>query len=263
MRIHLHSDLHLEFGGFLPPQVDADVVVLAGDIHPGTYAMNWASNIWKDLPIIYVAGNHEFYGKRMLFKHYQKMQDAAIAHGINFLQNDTIVVNGVRFIGSTLWTDFNLDGDFINQIRSAALQLNDYNQICMDYDEKTNPYYTTTLKAKLVLDEHQKSIDYIVKQLDTPFDGKTVVITHHAPSRQSIHPMFANSRCNSLFASNLNSLIEYWEPDLWLHGHSHSSSDYMIGKTRVVANPRGYVGYGGGPQRAENNTWKPGFVIEI
>lgn len=258
MKIHVLNDLHLEFsGGKFPgytPPVDADVVVIAGDTHPGVLGLLWAAETFgsaQGMPVICIAGNHEFYHGRNLFRHYDKMRAKAVSLGIHFLQNDAVVIDGVRFLGGTLWTDFNLYGNSPLAMIDAQMAMNDFVTIRQG-NTRREPLLPAT-----VLNEHQKTLAFLIDKLNTDFDGKTVVVTHHAPSEQSSIPEFANDRLNPCYATNLEGLIHAYDIEVWLHGHTHCSKDYMIGDTRVVCNPRGY------DNEAINPNFDPTLLLEV
>ncbi len=240
MKIHLLTDLHLEYSGgkfreYTGAPEGTDVVVLAGDTHPGVLGLLWAAETFKDLPIIYVAGNHEFYGLRGFERHYERMAKKAAELGIHFLQNDSVVIDDVRFVGGTLWTDFNLRGDQPIAMVQAQMPggMNDYQRISQS--DRGLMLLPTT-----VLNEHKKTVDFLTEELNNEHDGPTVVVTHHAPSERSCWPEHRGDPENVYYASALDRFVEMFVPALWLHGHIHQSRDYMIGDTRVAANPRGY-----------------------
>ena len=238
MRIHLLSDTHFEFGkmprSYVPPE--CDVVVLAGDISAGLPGVMWAIDTFGDTPVIYVNGNHEFYVKRPWRDHLAKMKKKAEGTNVHVLHNETVVIDGVRFIGATLWTDFDLYGQQYLHQMAAQRGMNDY--VCIWNTERTN------FSADDSLAEFQDSKFFITQELATPFDGQTVVCTHHAPSTLSVAPRWENHPLTPAYASRLENLILQYEPVLWMHGHVHDSFDYMVGSTRVVANPRGYEAHG-------------------
>jgi Icc-related predicted phosphoesterase len=251
MRLLIYSDIHLEWGKFKPnvSENDYDIVMLAGDIAPGKAGVAWAGQTFNK-SAFYVAGNHEFYGRRELEKLYGEL--AKNKHNVEFLHNDIITneEQGIRILGCTLWTDFALDKDQTIGKMLAKQSLNDYVQI-LDNGVEITPH-----RIQL---EHYNSLYFLREKLATKFNGKTVVMTHHAPSAKSIDPSHADSTINHCYASNLDNVIEEFKPDLWIHGHVHCSNDYLIGRTRVVSNPRGYVERG----RSENPNFKEDFIIDI
>ncbi len=251
--IALLSDIHLEFSGgkfdHTPP--DCDVVILAGDTAPGVAGLVWAAETFGDTPVISIAGNHEMYHQnRQMPRFYDKLHKKAKELGINFLQNETIVIGGVRFVCCTLWTDFSLVGNQPLAMLHAEGEMNDYQLI--------KQIGGGNLRAATVLAEHEKSMEFLTEALATKFDGPTVVVTHHAPSEMSVGPHFKGRRENAFYASNLHRFIEVMDPTIWAHGHMHSSSDYMIFDTRIITNPRGYVGRPG-----YNDDFDPNFVFEV
>lgn len=138
-------------------------------------------------------------------------------------------------------------------LRQASELVRDFSRICIapDFEHKFTPAV-----SQLLFDH---SVAWLEEKFREPYDGPTVVITHFAPSRHSIHPRFSDSLLNACFVSDLEDRILRWQPQLWMHGHTHDSFDYRIGATRVIANPRGYARTG----VAENESFDPGLVIEL
>ncbi len=228
LRIRYMSDLHLEFSDYFPKLIEADVIVLAGDIGTGTEGLGWAARTFAGTPVIYVPGNHEFY-KEDYASLIVELTEHAKRLGIYFLNNQEVVIKGVRFLGSTLWTDFLLRGSPTPAIRFAAQNMNDYKFIRYG-NRNLCPHDTRTL--------HRQGREFLEACLNTAFSGKTVVISHHAPSSRSLPENRANSKSAPAYASQLDDLAEL--ADLWIHGHTHQRQDYQIGRCRVVCNPRGY-----------------------
>jgi len=250
MKLLVLSDLHLEFSNLLLPATDADVIVLAGDIWKGDNGIYWARAAWPDKPIVYVAGNHEFYGKNRL-ETLAKLRIAARATGVHFLDNEDVVINGVRFLGATLWTDFKLFGEdlYMDCMLDAGSYLNDFRVI---YEGDWNFSVIDSINL------HNASVAWLTKEIRAPFDGKTVVVTHHLPSADSVVPRFKKDLMSAAFASKLDHLMG--KPVLWVHGHTHDNLDYKIRGTRVVCNPRGYCRYEGG---GENFDFNQNLIVEI
>lgn len=250
MRIHILDDIHLEFGKFKHRPPECDVVVLSGDIGVGNMAFPWIEQVFPNTPSIYVAGNHEHYG-RIIGDQYEAMKQRATESSapIHFLQNEAVVIDGVRFLGATLWTDFDLYGNAPVATVMAQQKMNDYTQV--------NKTRATQFSAHDSALEHMVSKQFLRDELEKGFDGKTVVVTHHAPSEESVPEKYLNNPLNAAYASRLENFVLAYEPVLWTHGHIHSSSDYMIGDTRVICNPRGYVGH------ELNPDFDPNLVIEI
>lgn len=251
MKIHLVSDVHLEFGKMKYTPPECDVVIVAGDTAPGVQGLVWAKKTYGDIPVVAIAGNHEFYNRRILSKHYADLKKKAEELGIFFLQNESVVIDGVKFSGATLWTDFTLIGNQPLAMVRAAMEMNDYNQILQAPKE--------TLKPVTILNEHKASMEFLTNDLSEDFEGPVVVVTHHAPSELSVGPNFKGDDSNCFYATNLERFIEIMEPTVWVHGHMHSSSDYMVGTTRVVTNPRGYIGYSAG----YNHDFDDKFIFEV
>ena len=248
MNIQLMSDLHLEFEPLLNPQSDdADVVVLAGDIDLGLKGIAWAlSNFTK--PVIYVPGNHEFY-EYVRPDLLTRMRAATANTHVHLLDNDSIVIDGIRFLGATLWTDFEYYETCEYSMRYAERNMADFHIIEEDTDKLFRPEDSAALFAD--------SVEWLRKQLEHSQKDKTVVITHHGPNAKSVVPRFISSPLNPAFVSRLDTLIQDVGPALWLHGHIHAALDYQLGRTQVVCNPRGY-------QPFENDTgFYLGKLIEI
>lgn len=237
MKIQLASDLHLEylqrnFPGerLIAPARDADLLVLAGDIASGVHAIR----LFRDwpVPVLYVAGNHEFY-QYSLEQTRLALRQAAEGGPVRFLDNGSAVFPGVRFLGATLWTDYLLESD------SAP------DQLMLYADQKVQDHHMIRTEAgrftpALARAQHALSRQWLARELAKPCDGKTVVISHHGPHCRSIHPRFAGNDLNACFVSGgLEPLIA--QADYWLHGHVHDSFDYMLHGCRIVANPRGYA----------------------
>ena len=244
MKLHIVSDLHLEFDpGWALPATDADVLVLAGDIHPGLKSMSAFTKVGK--PVLFVPGNHEFYGEQMKGLTAAMRLYAGACH-VTLLDCDQTVIRGVRFLGATLWTDFALNG--ANEVEAALQEadrhMNDY--VSIRYGEG----WLTPLET---VHAHRAARAWLEARLAEPFDGPTVVITHHAPHPGSIHPRYRGNALNPSFASDLDPLMG--KARLWIHGHTHASSDYVVNGTRVICNPKGY--------RNENPDFQPRLVVEI
>jgi predicted phosphodiesterase len=234
VRIHVLSDLHLEFGSPPPPAVDADVVVLAGDIARGTDGVQWASE-WSDgRPVLYVAGNHEFYG-RQLATLISELRAAAAGTSVHVLENDELEIEGVRFLGCTLWSDFDYGGpnERAASMAVCARVVRDY-RLILDRGG-TQPITPPDTRAV-----HLTSREWLERRTEQRRDGPTVVISHHAPL------VFERPRDRALralagaFASDLGGLIDAGHENLWIFGHTHRAADIDVGGTRVISNPRGY-----------------------
>ncbi len=253
MRIRVLSDLHREFGGTELPDVPADVVVLAGDTDRATKGVVWARKRFPDTPVLYIAGNHEFYNERIGRLH-EKLREAAAGSNVIILENDTAELNGFRFFGATLWTDFALFGDRPSAMLAAGDKytgMNDYRKIRRQDLSKLQPKHTAMIHADTRL--------ALTKFLATGDRARSIVITHHAPSLQSLPARKQTETISAAYASDLNDLIETQGPALWIHGHLHFPLDYTIGRTRIVNNAHGYPA----KMKSEPIRFKNDLVIEL
>jgi len=232
MKIQLLSDLHIEFDYYAYPKSDADVVVLAGDIHTKDRGVKWALEEIKDRPVIYVLGNHDFYGKA-----YPKLLDSVKTltknTNIHVLENDLVTIDGVNFLGCTLWTNFELFGD-------ARVSGYECQQVMTDYKKIRRAPNFAKLRSIDTAVIHSQSVKWLEKTLEEHRGETNVVVTHHGPSIKSVPEMYLNDVTTAAYVSNLEGLIERYKPDYWMHGHLHSSCDYMVGGCRVLCNPKGY-----------------------
>lgn len=248
MRLRVLSDLHHEHfpnGRRELPQATADVVVLAGDIHEHLQGLHWAREEFPDSEIVYVAGNHEFYHSD-LPELTQAMRNLAQALNIHFLENSAVVLGGVRFLGATLWTDFQLYGEHASELAYEQAQL-------LMPDFSTVDYFTQPFTPGMSAEICATTCRWLEAELAQPFAGPTVVVTHHAPSARSIPAHYVGDALSPAFASNLETLVE--RCDLWIHGHVHECLDYRVGRGRIVANPGAYPG--------EDSGFDPCRVIEL
>lgn len=238
MKIQLASDLHLEFLRnrwpdelLISPAPGADVLVLAGDISNGADAIKSFTN-WP-VPVIYVMGNHECYGHDIT-ETTNLLRSEAASHGIHFLENDAVIIDGVRFLGTTIWTDYRLRSSRTQSqlMEYVETRLGDHFRI-MNGDGR--------FSARDALDLHEIARAWLASELAKPHTGKTVVVTHHGCHPLSVHPRYIGDPLNTAFVSDLSELMP--SVDLWLHGHIHSSMDFIAPGTdcRVVANPAGYI----------------------
>ncbi|MEJ1129081.1 metallophosphoesterase [Variovorax sp. CCNWLW225] len=273
MKLLILSDLHLEFAPFEPAaDLVFDVVILAGDIHsPAKRAIKWAMDRFPDKPVVYVPGNHEYYDGH-LDTALAEARSAAEGSHVHLLDGDELVIDGVRFLGATLWTDFALaieapEGRVSNvpwAMKQATSVLNDY-ALIRTVDETAEPDTSRDtpdrkLQAADTLRIHQAQRAWLQARLAEPFDGRTVVVTHHAPHRGSLSAQYADDWVSGAFVSELpNDFFEV--PVLWVHGHTHQSFDYRVRACRVVCNPRGYVRRMSG--RIENQAFDPDLVVAL
>ena len=246
MRLLVLSDLHLEYAPYQPSQVDVDAVVLAGDISEGVDGILWAKSIFK-VPVIYVCGNHEYHNNDFSMKeHMAAMKTAAAESNVTLLDNEVKVFDGVRILGTTMWTD-------LGEVRTVLPC--DYDYIIVSHEPSRVPIHFTVDHQQMLFERNRK---WLYSELAKPFFGKSVVVTHHAPSHRSLHPQHTGNPYNDCFITDMESLMP--EVDLWVHGHTHNNFDYQVGRTRVVCNPRGYPHPLGG---WENRAFDPEFIVEI
>ena len=253
MKLHILSDLHLGLAAMAPPRTDADVVVLAGDIARPREAMAWAQGF--DKPVLYVPGNHEYYGGS-LDGTLAELRALATGTPVHLLADDELVIDGVRFLGSTLWTDFDLFGRGAQRaaaMSEASRLLRDFSRIRRAAAEAA--WFTPEDCARLFA----RHAAWLRARLAMPHAGATVVVTHHAPSPRSIHPRFEGSLLNACFVSEAEDLLGAEKACLWIHGHTHDSFDYAVAGTRVVCNPRGYAPDG----VPENAAFDEGLVLTV
>lgn len=255
MKIQIASDLHLELYkqanlgmAALMCNPEADVLVLAGDISNGTSAIDIFRN-WP-VPVIYVYGNHEHYFLDMS-KNTKAIRLAARNTKVHFLERDEIVIDGVRFLGCCLWTDYLVNGreHQAKAMQDCERELRDHGVI----RQGGKPFM-----AKDALYKHVLSKNWLSEKLNSPFVGQTMVVTHHAPHPSSIHEKYIGNPVNSGFVSDLSPLMG--KASAWIHGHVHDSFDYVVNGTRVIANPRGY------PLSSndyENAAFNPMLIVEV
>ena len=253
VRLHVLSDLHLERGGGPLLAADADVLVLAGDIGPGVSGLRAAIAWWPRRPIVYVSGNHEPYGHRLPNLAGELRTLATATDGrVHVLERDETMIDGVRFLGCTLWSDFDVAGAH-ERDRAMAIcgdLLNDYEHISWTPEART-------LRPEDTLRLHMTSRRWLEHRLGTPHDGPTVVVTHHAPlppRERLIDPL--TRALAGAFVSDLTDLMGADRAAVWIHGHTHRRVDRTVHGTRVVSNPRGY------PDEPVEG-FDPGLVIEL
>ena len=250
MKLGILSDLHLSRGELPIPANEADLVVLAGDIGRPAQAMAWASRIAK--PVLYVPGNHEFYGGS-IDGTAAELERLAVGTRIRVLDCGQTVIGGIRFLGATLWSDFLIGG--AGEARAAAIR--EAERFMRDFSVVRIGEARFTPEASAAL--FARHAAWLEARLAEPHAGPTVVITHHAPSPKSIHPRFAGSALNACFVSDAERLIDGRRARLWIHGHTHDSFDYEVNGTRVLCNPRGYAKEGVN----ENPAFDPGLVVDV
>lgn len=262
MRLWIFSDLHLEANADVDLAFpDADVAVVAGDVRrPMWQSVQWLSDhIAPHMPVVFVPGNHEFYGGSIGGCSKRGAAAAAAVDGVCLLQDESAFFGDILFVGATLWTDYALnatpeagrqrDLDIAHALNACGGMLADHTAIAVDDTmlERWQPEHA--------LAAHRHSRALIYSTLRKGYGGPTVVVTHHAPHPASIDRQFEGSPLNPAFASDLGDLVWETQPCMWIHGHMHNSSAYAIGETQVICNPRGY--------RDENPGFDPGLVVTV
>jgi len=286
LRVQVMSDLHLEFDdkflgrriafeensvfskyntenykGFMPVKTGADVLVLAGDIHLGIQAKQWLiERLTEYKHVIYVAGNHEYYHGNFDQVNTELRQMAVALNNLGggnfyFMNNDVVEIENVKFIGTTMWTDF--FGKNALHMYNVEKGLNDYRIIKKTYTStKTGNNKTRRLSASDTYIENSVARIFLEDELAKDNDKVKFVITHHAPSRKSIYKYYDGDSLNAGYVSDFDELVN--QSDVWIHGHTHKSFDYKIGNGRVICNPRGYFSF-----RDQNPDFKDELVVEV
>lgn len=273
LRIWVVSDLHVELTrGWDLPAGDArppfDVMVVAGDLIPRMErGVMWLLERVTDRPVIYVPGNHEFYGAD-IDRTVEKARAVAAGTNVHVLQHNAIQIDDVTFAGATCWTDFGLFGDPHRAMVVASERMNDFRKIRIGrYAERFRPSHA--------LARHMAARAFIELEMRKPRAGKLVVISHHAPHpgsprTHSDRPM-PDEFLDAAYRSDLTALM--WPAaddgrgtlkpaDLWIFGHTHESEDIMIGETRLMSNAKGYGPWP--PQQIwDNRDFDPNLVVEI
>lgn len=271
MKIALASDVHLEFGDLnFDNDSGADVLILGGDICVAAdigqrdslniMGEHYKSNRFHDFfqrccerfpHVIFIVGNHEHYHGDFArtVPHFKEV--LSYLPNLHILEKETWTLDDITFIGGTLWTDMNKRS--VRTLHEISRMMNDFR--CVDNSARSsdqrgwNPRFSTTDAA----DDHDAMLEYIRLTIEGRWDQKFVVVGHHSPSRLSTHPRYADQHImNGGYSSELDDFIlDHPQIKLWTHGHTHEDFDYMIGSTRILCNPRGYINY---EERAD--TWK-------
>ena len=263
MKFKLLSDLHLEFFDqkrygvadqpvFQPTPTDEDkdtILLLAGDIHVGKKALPWIEIMCKRFKhVVYILGNHEFYGQEW-FK-TKDFWTTVNLDNFTFLDDGMVIFDNVRIIGGTLWTAIRDQTNDVNfTVWNGGQRMTDYRAIKLNYKRtgqyrKLHPFDTVAA--------HEDTVEYLKTILETPFDGKTIVMTHHLPHMECVHPHFKGAELNAFFVTDLNYIIENFDIDVWCHGHTHTNVDVEVHGTKILCNPMGYHGVELNPDFNEN-----------
>ena len=286
MKIKLVSDLHLEFSDcYINNDENADVLILGGDIciaqdlhdHPepantadqaaiangtGLGRRQMTAQRFRDFfkrcsfqfpHVIYIMGNHEFYNGKFYAGIDYMREECAKYPNVYMLEQDMKIIDDVVFVGGTLWTNMNKRDPLT--MHAIEGMMNDFRIIRND---KRN---YASMSALDVAIRHDRTLAYIKLIVEEHKDKKCVVVGHHSPSFQSVHPTYAHENLmNGGYHSDLSEFIlDHPQVKLWTHGHTHHPFDYMIGETRIVCNPRGYENDG----YSEDTGWNPNIVLEV
>jgi predicted phosphodiesterase len=242
IKLHVLSDLHNEFSPYQPTANAFDLVILGGDIDVKARGVTWANEVFE-CPVIYICGNHEFYGGHIDHT-LRKMKEAALPH-VHVLENETFIWNQTRFLCATGWTDFSSTGNVVAATQTAWSWMNDFRVI------RVGENYRRLCPTDLISRNHA-SFAWLSKELDEPFDGKTVVVTHHAPIPEVMGDKH-EGHLSAAYSNRWHELLD--KADLWIFGHTHRAVDITLDGCRVVSNPRGYPG--------ERTGFDHGFVIDL
>lgn len=258
MKIAFMSDLHLEWFPLTLPKIDADVLVLAGDIGVGLQGLQWAASPdcgFDPHRIVYLPGNHEFYHNFMP-EMVARMADYAQSVGIGALirPDDTVTIDNVVFCGGTFWTDFSFWFDKKVAMMQSKRSVNDYRLIEIESQRNLTPEDTVSMHLKYKRAIQQAVLDASKKH------QKVVACTHMAPHPRSSLPKYLSDPTTAAYVSDQSELIlDHPSIVAWIHGHVHNSNDYMIGGCRVVSNPRGYAS----AKTVENKEFDVLRIIEV
>jgi hypothetical protein len=272
MKIDYCSDLHLEFGYQTLP--GGEVLILAGDIcesrslvkdfhstkllphvtgsHEHRYYDFFYHECAKYDRVFMVMGNHEHYHGR--FDKTLEEIRGVLPENVTLLERDRIDYGGVTFLGATLWTNCN-NGDSIT-MWTLQNSMNDYRVITNKRDDSYGK-----LRPLTTFSNHIHTVEWLKKEFVEEISNPIVVITHHAPSFQSITEKYRDDKhLNGGYASDLSEFIlDYPQIKHWVHGHVHSTHDYVIGDTQILANPRGYHGH----EKIASDFEVKSFILDI
>lgn len=240
--IGLLSDLHLE-GSNIDVLVNPgwDYLVIAGDLSADLSLLDrfFSYKAPSDIPIIYVLGNHEYEGRRFNEVIEQYREVLKPFENVHLLDNESVIIDNIKFIGSTLWTNFELKGleQKKESMKWAKQSVVDFTYIFKENEKGSGKYHSITPEE--MVQECEKSIRFLEFELkNNPFDGEKVVVTHFAPHPGSVHPEFSRGD-SSYWVNNLENLMGFSK--YWFHGHTHSNFNYEVEGTNIVCNPRGFA----------------------
>ncbi|MBK4987709.1 serine/threonine protein phosphatase [Pseudomonas sp. S37] len=229
MKVLIYSDLHLEFQDFTPPQIDPDLVVLAGDISVRGQGVLWANQTFT-CPVIYVCGNHEHY-KGNIDRTLSKMRDMAAAH-VHVVDNQVLIIGSTRFLVGTGWTDYTATGDYNAAMRIGAEWMSDFKRIRIG--EGYRKLRPVDLIARNIV-----AREFFAGELSKQFEGRTVAITHHCPI-QEVAGEGHDGHLGAAYFNQWHDLVK--QADIWIFGHTHHSVNTVVSGCRLISNARGYPG---------------------
>lgn len=270
MKAWIISDLHATHADLRAVPFDipeADICLCAGDISGFlTLGLDFLkTKIAPAMPVISVLGNHDFYGGS-IDEALKTARLETAGTNVRVLENETLQIGDIRILAATLWTDyeipFGVDGEELPLNERRAFAISICRRQMMDFYEiyRSSPLsdgMPGLVTSHELIHRHHESRAFIATELAKPWTGKTIVLSHHAPSPRSLLERFKGDPSNAAFASDLSSIIHRGKPDFWLHGHVHEFLDYLEGRTRVICNPRGYR------HERNSNGFRPGFVIDL
>jgi len=236
MKIQLISDTHLRTeNSFSVLNVGADVLIIAGDLAASPkIASQWLAEFRRqtDMPVVYVLGNHEYYGLNLYTGLDIYRQAVSKIEDVHLLEKEHVEIEGINFLGATLWSDLS-DPMAALTVQNA---LNDYEFIEKTPGEHIQPSDT---HAQYLL-----AVNWLKEQLAEHRAEKNVVVTHHAPCWACRNTYFDYDVSNRLathgFCNRLDTLMYKHDVSLWLYGHTHVSKCFTTNGTRVISNQVGY-----------------------
>lgn len=243
----------------------ADICICAGDIAGDIErAIDFLhAEIAPHMPVVAVLGNHDYYGSS-IDRALEYARKWTVGTNVHILENDTFRRGDLRIVGATLWTDFEIaahDSGHLPVQARRDLAVRESMRYLLDFrliyrsDARVGDE-SGLITADEMISRHEESRAYIENEIAKSFKGTTMVLTHHAISQKSLDPRFTGHISNAAFASDLTDVIHARRPHFWVHGHIHRFADYVEGDTRVLCNPRGYVGEFG------TSGFRLGFVVD-
>jgi predicted phosphohydrolase len=237
LRIKVESDIHIDFEGHFPKLDDVDLYILPGDVGEDVRGLRFCKELlikYPNLNIIHVPGNHEYYRGN---KYTLEKIDAILSEEsfntlrYHYLQNSSVVLQGIKFIGATLWTDFN-NMDPVDMVTAQTI-MGDFKAI------RTKEGGYSRLLPNKVVRLHKRSREYIFNELERS-EEPCIVVTHHKPYRSEYNdlaPAYEVDMDESF--DNCNNLPKYW-----FYGHTHKSEVYLCDRFReevtFISNCKGY-----------------------